>query len=107
MNQTQWLATQLSQLKQIIEDAKAILEWHKFRVFEINSNRSLKVFFHDDTFQQLTDKQAAFRMLWVRTNTLLQDKTINLSRDKRCEFQRQLNTLYLQFFYLGSDVRIY
>ncbi len=107
MNQEQRLVTQLSQLKDILEDAKAILEWHKLKVFEKNSNPSLTVFLQDDTFQQLTDKQAAFQMLWARTSMLLKDKTIKLGRDKKCEFQKELNKLSLQFFYLGSDVRIY
>ena len=107
MNQEQRLVTQLSQLKDILEHAKAILEWHKLKVFEKSSNPSLKVFLQDNTFQQLTDKQGAFQMLWARTSTLLKDKTIKFSRDKKCEFQKELNKLSLQFFYLGSDVRIY
>jgi hypothetical protein len=107
MNQEQRLVTQLSQLKDILEDAKAILEWHKLKVFEKNSNPSLKVFFQDDTFQQLTDKQGAFQMLWARTSMLLKDKAIKLSQNKRYKFQKELNKLSLQFYYLGSDVRIY
>lgn len=107
MNQEQLLITQLSQLKNTLEDAKAILEWHKLKVFEKNSNPSSRVFFQDDTIQQLTDKQVAFQTLWIKTTMLLQDKTINLSRDKRIEFQKELNKLSLQFYYLGSDVRIY
>jgi hypothetical protein len=107
MNQNQRLADQLSRLKDIIEDAKAILEWHKLKIFEKNSNPSLKVFFQDDTFPQLIDKQAAFQMLWARTSMLLKDRTIKLSQDKRIEFQKELNKLSLHFFYLGSNVRIY
>ena len=107
MNQKQRLVTQLSQLQDILEDAKTILEWHKLKVFEKNSNPSSKVFFHDDTFQQLTDKQAGFQMLWGKTSMLLQDKTIKLSQGKRYKFQKELNKLSLQFYYLGSDVRIY
>jgi len=107
MNQTQQLTAQLIQLRNIIDDAKAILEWHKLKVFEKSSNPSLKVFLQDDTFQQLTDKQAAFQTIWIKATMLLQDKTINLSHDERIEFQKELNKLSLQFFYLGSDVRIY
>ena len=107
MNQEQRLVTQLSQLKDILDDAKAILEWHKLKVFEKSSNPSLKVFLQDDTFQQLTDKQAAFQTLWIKTTMLLQDETINLSQDERGKFQKELNKLSLQFYYLGSDVRIY
>ena len=107
MNQTRQLTVQLVQLKEIIEDSKTILEWHKLKVFEEKFNPSTKVFFQDDTFQHLIDKQAAFQMLWARTNMLLQDKTINLSTDERSKLQKHLNKLYLQFFYLGSDVRIY
>jgi hypothetical protein len=107
MNQNQQLIAQLIQLKNILDDAKAILEWHKLKVFEKNSNPSLKVFFQDDTFQQLTDKQAAFQTTWIKTTLLLQDKTINISQDERYEFQKELNKLSQQFYYLGSDVRIY
>ena len=107
MNQNQKLPAQLIKINNILEDAKAILEWHKLKVFETNLNPSSKVFLQDDTFQQLTDKQGAFQMLWARTSTLLKDKTIKLSQDKRIEFQKELNKLSLQFYYLGSDVRIY
>ncbi len=107
MNKEQQLVTQLSQIKNILDDAKAILEWHKLKVFERNSNPSLNVFFQDDTFRQFTDKQAAFQLLWSETNMLLHDKTIKLSQDKRLEFRKELNKLFSQFFYLGSDVRVY
>jgi hypothetical protein len=107
MNQIQQLTDHLIQLKDILNDAKAIIEWHKLKVFEKNSNPSLNVFFQDDTFQQITDKQAAFQLLWAETNMLLHDKAIKLSQDKRYEFRKELNKLSSQFFYLGSDVRIY
>jgi hypothetical protein len=107
MNQTQQPTGQLNELKNIIADAKAILEWYKLKVFEKSSNPSSRIFLQDDTPQQLTDKQAAFQTLWIEITILLQDKTINLSRDKRIEFQKELNKLSLQFYYLGSDVRIY
>ena len=107
MNQNQQLTVQLIQLKNILEDAKAILEWHKLKVFEKNSNPSSRVFFQDDIIQQLTDKQVAFQTLWIKTTMLLQDKTINLSQDKRIEYQKELNKLSLQFYYLGSNVRVY
>jgi len=107
MNQIQQLTAQLIQLKNIIEDAKATLEWHKLRAFEINLNPSNKVFFQDDTFQQLTDKQIDFQMLWARTSMLLHDKAIHLSLNKKYEFHKELNKLSMQFYYLGSDVRVY
>jgi len=107
MNQNQRLAAQLSHLKDILEAAKAVLEWHKLRVLEASRGSSLKVFFQDDTFQQLIDKQATFGLLFFETTTLLQDKTIKLSQDKKFAFQKELNKLSLQFYYLGSNVRIY
>ena len=107
MNQNRQLTTQLIQLKSIIKDEKAILEWHKLKVMEKNSNPSLREIFQDDTIQQLTDKQAAFQMLWAKTSMLLHDKTINLSQGKRYEFQKELNKISLQYYYLGSDVRVY
>jgi hypothetical protein len=107
MNQNQRLTTQLIQLNNIIKDAKTIIEWHKLRLFEKKSNRSSEVFFQDDTLQQLTDKTAAFPLLWSETSTLLQNNRINLSQGRKCEIQKELKKLSLQFFYLGSDVRIY
>ena len=107
MNQNRQLTAQLIQLKNILDDAKAILEWHKLKVFEKNSNPSLKLFFQDDTAQQLMDKQAAFQTAWIETTMLLQDKSINIGKDERGEFQKELNKLSMQFYYLGSDVRIY
>jgi hypothetical protein len=106
MNQSRQLAVQLDQLRKIIEDSKAILEWRKLKVFEANYNSSSRVFFQDDTFQQLIDKQVAFQAAWIETAVLLQDKTINLSQAKRAKFQKELNKLSLQFYYLGTDVRI-
>jgi hypothetical protein len=107
MNQHQQLTVQLIQLKNILDDAKKVIEWHKLKAFEWNINPSLKVFFQDDTLQQLTDKQAAFQTTWIKTIMLLQDKAINLSQDEKYKFQKELNKLSLQFYYLGSDVRIY
>jgi hypothetical protein len=107
MNQIQQLTAQLVQLRNILEDAKIILEWHKLKVFEKNSNPSSRVFFQDDTIQQLTDKQAAFRTLWIKTAMLLQDKTTSFSQHEKGKFQKELNKLSLQFHYLGSNVRVY
>jgi hypothetical protein len=44
----QQLAAKLAELKNILEDAKAILQWHKLRVFETSRNPSTKVFLQDD-----------------------------------------------------------
>jgi hypothetical protein len=107
MNQIQELTSRLEQLKDVLEEAKAIFEWHKFKVCEKNFNPSTKVFFQDDTLQQLTDKQAFFQLLWARTNVLLQEKTTNISHNQRGKFQKELNKLSLQFYYIDSDVRIY
>jgi hypothetical protein len=107
MNQSQQLTAQLENLKRIIEDSKAIFEWHKLKIFETNLNSSSKLFFQDDTPQQLTDKQAAFQTTWIETTMLLQDKTININQAERDKFLKELNKLSLQFYYLGSNVRVY
>jgi hypothetical protein len=107
MNRKQQLIAQLGALKDILNDAKAILEWYKLRAFETKRGPSLELFFHDDTLQQLMDKQAAFQTLWIKINILLQDKTANLNRDEHDQFRKELNKISLQFYYLGSDVRVY
>lgn len=107
MSKKQQLAAQFVALKNILEDAKAILEWHKLKVFETKRNPSSEVFFRDDTVEQLIDKQAAFQTLWIQINILLQDKTMNLSKNEKIKFQKELNKISMQFYYLGSNVRIY
>jgi len=107
MDQKQRIVTQLDALKSILDDTKAILEWHKLRVFETNRNPPSELSFCDDTFQQMMDKQAAFQTLRIEINIRLQDKTTNLTRHQRDRFQKELNKISLQFYYLGSDVRVY
>jgi len=107
MNHKQQLVAQLGALKDILDDSKAILEWHKLRVFETNTNPSSKLFFRDDTVEQLMDKQTAFQTLWIKINIILQDKTANISKDEQDEFRKELNKISLQFYYLGSDMRVY
>jgi hypothetical protein len=40
MNQHQQLAAKLAELKKILDDAKATLEWHKLKLFETSLNPS-------------------------------------------------------------------
>ena len=105
MNQEQRLVTQLSQLKDILDDAKAILEWHKLKVFETNLNPSTKVFFRDDTSQQFAEKQINFWSLSADVHTTMQSKSI--SGNKYSEYKKEFTRLCMQFYYLGSDVRVY
>jgi len=105
MNKEQRLVTQLSQIKNTLEDAKAILQWHKLRVFETSLNPSNKVFLQDDTIQQLEDKQMTFWSLSANIHTTLQSKTI--SGNKYSEYKKEFTRLCMQFYYLGSDVRVY
>ncbi|MFA6175327.1 MAG: hypothetical protein WC765_01965 [Phycisphaerae bacterium] len=105
MNKEQRLVTQLSQIKNILEDAKAILQWHKLRVFETSLNPSNKVFLQDDTIQQLEDKKMNFWSLSANIHTTLQSKTI--SGNKYSEYKKEFTRLCMQFYYLGSDVRVY
>ncbi len=105
MNKEQQLVIQLSQIKNILEDAKAILEWHKLKVFETSRNPSNKVFLQDDTIQQLSDKQMNFWSLSANIHATLQSKII--SRGKYSEYKKEFSRLCMQFYYLGSDVRVY
>jgi hypothetical protein len=107
MVQKQQLTVRLGKLKEILNDAKAILEWHKLKAFEAKRNTSSKILFHDDTLGQLTDKQAAFQTLWIQINILLQDKNLNLSKSEKNKFQKELNKISMQFYYLGSGIRFY
>jgi hypothetical protein len=105
MNQHQQLITKLAELRKILDDAKATLEWHKLRVFETNLNPSTNVFFRDDTIQQLKDKQINFWSLSADIHTTMQSKSI--SGNKYSEIKKEFTRLCMQFYYLGSDVRVY
>jgi len=105
MNQHQQLAAKLAELKKILEDAKTALQWHKLRVFETNLNPSNKVFLQDDTIQQLEDKQINFWSLSTDIHTTMQSKSI--SGNKYSEYKKEFTRLCMQFYYLGSDVRVY
>jgi len=103
MDQHQKLIAQLSELKKILEDAKATLQWHKLKVFEENLNPSNKVFFQDHTPEQFAKQQTNFWQISINVTTILQTTSSNKYSEYRKEFKR----LCIQFYYLGSDVRVY
>jgi hypothetical protein len=97
----------LSKIRSILSESKALLEWQKLKFFERSLNPSSKVFFQENTHQELLSKYCSFMALYQQVNLALQDKRINLSQNKRAVIKKELKKLYLQFYYLGSDVRIY
>jgi hypothetical protein len=105
MNQQQQLAAKLAELKKILNDAKATLQWHKLKVFETSLNPSTKVFLKDDTSCQFAEKQINFWSLSTDIHTTMQSKTI--SGNKYSEIKKEFTKLCMQFYYLGSDVRVY
>jgi hypothetical protein len=107
MNQIQQLQDRLNELKNIIAEAKSILEWQKLHVFENSQKSSSEFFFQDDTYQQLLDKRIEFQSRWIEIAILLENKTIPFSQNQRIEFWKELNKLSQQFYYLGSNVRVY
>lgn len=105
MNHRQQLVAKLAELKKILDDAKATLEWHKLKIFETSLNPSTKVFLQDDTSQQFAEKQINFWSLSANIHTIMQSKTI--SGNKYSEYKKEFTRLCMQFYYLGSDVRVY
>lgn len=104
MNPPQQIEARLTKLATLLDDAKAIRQWHNLKVFENTASPSLNVRFRDNTFRELIDKQAAFTMLWTQTAALVENAT--LGKSCRNKFQKELKNLYQQFSYLGSDVRV-
>jgi hypothetical protein len=105
MNQQQQLTAKLAELKKILDDAKATLQWHKLRVFETGLNPSTKVFLQDDTSRQFAEKQINFWSLSADIHAIMQSKTI--SGNTYSEYKKEFTRLCMQFYYLGSDVRVY
>ncbi|HBG25833.1 MAG: hypothetical protein A2Y10_08380 [Planctomycetes bacterium GWF2_41_51] len=103
MDKYQKLIAQLSELKNILEDARATLQWHKLKVFEKNLNPSNKIFFQDHTPEQLARQQTDFWLISANVDVLLQSTSIR----KYPEYRKEFKKLCMQFYYLGSDVRVY
>ena len=102
MNQHQILLAKLTELRNILEDAKATIQWHKLKVFETNLNPSNKLFFRDDSANDLTNQQAKFWMLSANINSFL-----ITSGSKHSNLKKDFAQICTQFYYLGTDIHVY
>ena len=104
MQISQQLAEQILKLKNIGSDMKALIEWQKLKAFERTHNPSTNLFFHDDTRQQLFSLYNSFLAVFAKINDILKD---NVHLLKYTLLTKELNRLYAEIYYLGTDVRVY
>ena len=98
------LEVKLFQLKDILSEMKALLEWQKLKVFENTRNPSRQLFFSDDTPQQLSHYTCQFYSVSAEIELVLK---ANTHFAKRSSILKELNKRHCQLYYLGTDVRIY
>jgi len=98
------LQAKLSRLKDILSEMKALLEWQKLRVYETTHNPSIRLFFHNDTTQQLSNRYAQFLFIRSEIDRILKTTPYVV---KHSAILKDLHALYAQFYYLGTDVRVY
>ncbi|MHC4333331.1 MAG: hypothetical protein ACYSUV_06205 [Planctomycetota bacterium] len=98
------LSEKLIQLKDILSEMKALVEWWKLKAFENSRNPSARLFFSDDIQQQLSSKYGRFLLVSADIKRILQNKDCSC---KKTQIIKELNKLYCQLHYLGTDVRVY
>lgn len=98
------LEEKLFQLKNILSEMKALLEWQKLQIDENRRNPLRQLLFGDDTPQQLSNYYCQFLSVSAEMEHIL--KT-NVHFTKRSSILKQLNKLHCQLYYLGTDVRVY
>ena len=89
------------ELKRILGDMKALLEWHKLKRFEAAKNAFPNLMFHDTTLIDWNNKYSTFLLLASKIHAKIDNQNISQT------IKKELVKLELQAFYLGSHVRIY
>ena len=104
MNQQDMQAA-IVELKGILEEMRALLAWHRLKQFEAKQRPGSNLRFYDATIGDLNNKYSEFLLLASRIHTGIDNQNIPQSRLRA--IKKQLTTIELQAYYLGSGVRIY
>ena len=99
------LEAAIVELKSILEDMRALLEWHKLKQSETRQQSSSNLRFYDATIGDLNNKYSEFLLLASRIHTGVDNQ--NIPQSTLMAIEKQLTTIELQAYYLGSGVRIY
>ena len=99
------LKAAIVKLKAILEDLKALLEWHKLKRFEAAQRSFSNLKFDDTTVNDLNDKYSTFLLLASQIHAGLNNQ--NIQQSKLEDIKKELIKIQLQAYYLGSDVRVY
>ena len=92
------------QLKDILSEIKALLEWQKLKVFEDTRNPSRQLLFSDDTSRQLSNQYNRFLSVSAEIDHILKTNTRLV---KQSPIIKEYDKIYWQLYYLGTDVRVY
>lgn len=92
------------QLKDILSEIKALLEWQKLKAFENSCNPSRRLLFSDDTSRQLSNQYNRFLSVSAEIDHILKTNTRLV---KQSPIIKEYDKIYWQLYYLGTDVRVY
>jgi len=98
------LTGKILQLKDILSEMKALLEWQKLKVFEDTRNPSRQLLFSDDTSRQLSNQYNRFLSVSAEIDHILKTNTRLV---KQSPIIKEYDKIYWQLYYLGTDVRVY
>ena len=99
------LQAAIIELKAILEEMKALLAWHKLKRFEAAQHRFSNLMFYDTSLNDLNNKYSFFSSLASQIHAGVNNQ--NIPKSKLSIIKKQLTTIELQAYYLGSNVRIY
>ena len=99
------LQADIDELKNILEDMKALLAWHKLKRFEATQHPFSNLMFYDTTLTDLNNKYSMFILLASQIHAEVNNQSVPQS--KLSVLKKELTKIELQAFYLGSDIRFY
>lgn len=99
------LQAAIVELKGILEDMKALLAWQKLKRFEAVQRSLSNLMFYDTTLTDLNNKYATFLLLASRIHAVVDNQKIRQSKFEI--IKKELTTIELQAFHLGSGIRFY
>jgi hypothetical protein len=101
----QALQPSLKELQGVLNDMKALLEWHKLKQFEAQQGPTSALRFHDTTWADLNNRYFSFLSLALQIHAAIAKKTADGNRFNN--IKKQLTKIELQAYFLGSGIRFY
>ena len=99
------LQAAIVELKSILEEMKALLEWHRLKRLEATQHSLSNLKFHDTILNDLNNKYSFFSSIASQIHTGLNNQ--NIPKSKLKIIKKEITKIELQAYYLGSNVNVY